>query len=149
MSFTTPTISYLDAYWILSGPKCLPSGFSFLKNRLAKASLITGYRAGGGRVVLRKGTAHGHLRADGFEEARHHARPAGARVFLGRGLGSAGDANAVVPAITRHRRIEHRRRHAHTRNLPQAIIDLPELLLHLFGLVIAQRGVDPHQIAAL
>src|ERR1700686_2949150 len=47
MSFTTPTISYLDAYWILSGPKCLPSGFSFLKNRRAKASLITAT----GRVV--------------------------------------------------------------------------------------------------
>ena len=36
-----PTISYLVAYWILFGPKCLPSGFSFLKNRRAKASLIT------------------------------------------------------------------------------------------------------------
>src|ERR1700749_765975 len=47
MSFTTPTISYLDAYWILDGPKCLPSGFSFLKNRRAKASLITAT----GRVV--------------------------------------------------------------------------------------------------
>src|SRR5580704_2067834 len=47
MSFTTPTISYLDAYWILSGPKYLPSGFSFLKNRRAKASLITAT----GRVV--------------------------------------------------------------------------------------------------
>ena len=63
-----------------------------------------GYGAGGGRVILRKGTAHGHLRADGFEEARHRARPAGAGVLLGWGLGSAGDANAVVPAITRHRR---------------------------------------------
>jgi hypothetical protein len=47
-----------------------------------------------------------------FEEARHHARPAGARVFLGRGFGSAGDPNTVVPAITRRCRIEHRRDHA-------------------------------------
>ena len=31
---------------------------------------------------------------------KHRARPGGALIFLSRGLGSAGDENAVVPAIT-------------------------------------------------
>ena len=34
-------------------------------------------------VVLGNGPAQHDLRADGFEESRHHARPAGAGVFLG------------------------------------------------------------------
>ena len=85
-------------------------------------------------VVLIKRPAQHNLGADGLEESGHHARPACARVFLGRGLGPALDANSLIPAIAAHRRIQHGGRRPHSGNLFQAVVNPAEELLHLFGL---------------
>src|SRR5438132_9689394 len=78
--------------------------------------------------------------------ARH--KP-GARVFFSAWLRPAFDANTVVPTVTRHWRIERRRRHSHTGNLEKAVVDLPEHWLHLLQFVIAQHRIDPGDITVL
>src|ERR1700756_3059750 len=87
-------------------------------------------------VVLSNGPAAGHLRTDGFEEPRHNSRPSRTRIFLGPRFRSARYPNTVVPAIARHWRIESRRDHPHTGNLPQAVVNLSEHWLQLLGFVI-------------
>src|SRR5207248_10749801 len=72
-----------------------------------------------GYIPCRRGVLFGNWPAqdnfgtDGFEEVRHHARKSRARISFRRRFRTALDANAVIPAITRHGGIERLRYHAH------------------------------------
>ncbi len=99
-------------------------------------------------VLLRNGPAQDDFCAQGLEESWHHSRPSRARVFLGPRLRSALDANAVVPAISRHGRIECRRHHPHAGNPKQAIVNLPEQGLQLLRLVVAEHGINRGDVPA-
>ena len=124
--------------WILAFEK--PTDKSFVDNR------DIGRRR---RIVFIEGAAHDHFGVDGFKESRHRSHIACACVFFGTGLGPALDANSVVPAIARHRRVQRRRRHSHSGDLSQCIIDLPKLLRHLLGLVSAEGRIDPRNETSL
>ena len=108
-----------------------------------------GDRASRGGVLLFDGAALRDFCADSFKEAGHDAGPAGAVVFLGPGFGAACDTNALVPAIAAHGRIESGSDHAHSGYAQEALVDTAVELLHLFGLVVAERRVDGDEIAVL
>ena len=149
MSLATPTISKVDGVLDLVRPEVLPDRVLVFEESLCESFVDDGDLARGRGVVLGDGPAKHHFRAQGFEEARHHARPTGACIFLGARLRPARDANAVVPTIASHGRVERGSHHPHAGNLAQAIVNLPEQRLHLFRLVGAQHGIDPGDIAAL
>src|SRR3954463_9392293 len=96
-----------------------------------------------GRVFVRDGPAAHDLCTYRLEEPGHYAGPGRTGVFLRRRLRPSLHANALVPAVTRHRRIERRGGHTHTGSAAQAIVNLPEERLHLLRLVIAEHWIDP------
>src|SRR5579885_2558515 len=99
------------------------------------------------RILLLDGAALHDLCAEGFKEARHHPRPAGARVFLRTWFGSAGNSNSLVPTVAAHGCIKGWSDHAYTWYVQEAFVDTPEELFHLFRLVISECWVDGDQIA--
>src|SRR5262245_34747431 len=88
-----------------------------------------GDRASRGGVLLFDGAALRDFCADSFKETGHDTGPAGAGVFLGPGFGAACDANALVPAIAAHGRIESRSDHAHSGYAQDALVDTAVELL--------------------
>ena len=133
----------------LAGPKMLPDRVLVLEKLLRKRFIDHRYFSRRRRVLLRNGPARYDFGTQSFEESRHHADESRSCIVLGSGLRPTFDANAVVPAIAGHRRIERRRHHAHAGNLLQAIVDLPEQRFHLLRLVISQSGIHPRDIPAL
>src|ERR1700760_4115889 len=119
------------------------------KESLRKRLIDHGYLPRRRGVLVCNRSAQHDFCPYGLEESRHDSHKSCARVLLCSGLCSALDTNAVVPAITRHRRIKCRGYHPHTGNLPQAIIDFTEHWFHLLRLVVSQHRIDPCDIPAL
>src|SRR5271170_338212 len=126
----------------------LPDRVLAFEEPLGKGLVDHRYLARRVSVLFSNRSAQHHLCANGFEEPRHHSRKSGTRIFLGPWLRPAFYANTIVPAIARHRRIERGGYHAHTGNLAQAIVNLPEHWLQSLRLVVAQHGIDRRDIPA-